>query len=115
MIDAKPIVDMLLAVPDSADEQAYIPAMEAAGLLHIREPLWHKHRLFKGSDLDVNLHVFFSHGSSEIPIMYMLAKRKLVVAAKLGPPGAACRCGRGHYLRLAFFRRCGGLARAARP
>jgi len=28
---AKPIVDMLLAVPDSADEQAYVPALEAAG------------------------------------------------------------------------------------
>jgi GrpB-like predicted nucleotidyltransferase (UPF0157 family) len=54
---AKPIIDMLLAVPDSADEQAYIPVMEAASyVLHIREPQWHEHRLFKGSDLDVNLH-----------------------------------------------------------
>lgn len=68
---AKPIIDMLLAVPDSADEQAYIPAMEAASyVLHIREPQWHEHRLFKGSDLDVNLHVF-SHGSSEIERMLL--------------------------------------------
>ena len=28
---AKPIVDILLAVPDSADEQAYVPALEAVG------------------------------------------------------------------------------------
>jgi GrpB-like predicted nucleotidyltransferase (UPF0157 family) len=36
---AKPIIDMLLAVADSADEPAYVPAMEAAGyMLRIREP-----------------------------------------------------------------------------
>lgn len=28
---AKPIIDMILAVADSADEPAYVPAMESAG------------------------------------------------------------------------------------
>jgi len=29
---AKPIIDIVLAVPDSADEPAYVPALEAAGM-----------------------------------------------------------------------------------
>ena len=58
---AKPIVDMLLAVADSADESAYVPPMEQAGyVLHVREPDWFEHRLFKGPDTAVNLHVFSS-------------------------------------------------------
>ena len=62
---AKPIVDMTLIVPDSADEAAYVPQLEAAGyFLRIREPDWHEHRLLKGPDTDVNLHVF-SRGSVE--------------------------------------------------
>src|SRR5215470_1881184 len=28
---AKPIIDILLAVPDSSDERAYVPALEAVG------------------------------------------------------------------------------------
>jgi len=56
---AKPIIDIDLVVPDSADEPAYVPAMEAAGYrLYIREPNWHEHRLFKGPDTNINLHVF---------------------------------------------------------
>ena len=44
---AKPIIDMLLAVADSADEAAYVPALEAAGyVLRIREPDWYEHRMF---------------------------------------------------------------------
>jgi GrpB-like predicted nucleotidyltransferase (UPF0157 family) len=63
---AKPKIDMLLAVADSSDEAAYVPALEAAGyVLHIREPDWHEHRLFKGPDTDINLHVF-SAGHPEI-------------------------------------------------
>jgi GrpB-like predicted nucleotidyltransferase (UPF0157 family) len=63
---AKPKIDILLAVADSADEEAYVPALEAAGYtLHIREPDWHQHRLLKGPDTDINLHVF-SSGSEEI-------------------------------------------------
>jgi len=63
---AKPLIDIVLAVSDSADEQAYVPDLEAAGyVLRIREPDWHQHRLFKGPDTDVNLHVF-SDGCDEI-------------------------------------------------
>ena len=56
---AKPIIDMLLVVPDSGDEAAYVPALQAAGyVLRIREPDWYEHRMFKGPDTNVNLHVF---------------------------------------------------------
>ncbi len=56
---AKPIIDIVLAVPDSADEGAYLPALEAGGyILRIREPGWFEHRMLKGPDADINLHVF---------------------------------------------------------
>jgi GrpB-like predicted nucleotidyltransferase (UPF0157 family) len=68
---AKPIIDMILAVADSADEPAYVPAMESAGyVLHIREPEWHQHRLFKGPDTNINLHVY-SFGCPEVEKMLM--------------------------------------------
>ncbi|GAB2966937.1 GrpB family protein [Amycolatopsis acidiphila] len=63
---AKPVIDVLLVVPDSADETSYVPALEAAGYrLAIREPHWNEHRCFKGPDTDVNLHVY-SPGCGEI-------------------------------------------------
>ena len=63
---AKPIIDILLAVNNSAEESAYVPALEAAGyVLRIREAEWHEHRMFKGPDTDINLHVF-SFGCPEI-------------------------------------------------
>ena len=66
---AKPLIDITLLVPNSADEAAYAPALEAAGyVLRIREPQWHEHRVFKGPDTDVNLHVF-SSGSVEFERM----------------------------------------------
>jgi GrpB-like predicted nucleotidyltransferase (UPF0157 family) len=75
-LPAKPIIDMLLAVADSADEPAYVPSMEAGGyVVRIREPDWHEHRVFKGPDTDINLHTF-SDGSSEI--VRMLAFRDRV-------------------------------------
>jgi hypothetical protein len=65
---AKPIVDILLAVPDSSDEPAYVPALAAAGyVLRIREPDWFEHRLFKGPGTDINLHVFTA-GAAEIDV-----------------------------------------------
>ncbi len=68
---AKPIIDILLAVADSADEGAYVPAMEAAGyVLRIREPDWYEHRMFKGPDAEINLHVF-SAGCPEIGRMVL--------------------------------------------
>jgi GrpB-like predicted nucleotidyltransferase (UPF0157 family) len=68
-LPAKPIIDMLLVVADSAREDAYVPPMEAAGyVLRIREPDWYEHRLFKGPDTNINLHVF-SAGCIEIDRM----------------------------------------------
>ena len=56
---AKPIIDIVLRVADSSNEPAYVPDLEAAGYrLRIREPDWYEHRLFKGPEVDVNMHVF---------------------------------------------------------
>ena len=68
---AKPIIDILLAVPDSANEQAYVPALESVGyVLRSREPDWFEHRLFKGPDTNINLHVF-TVGAAEIDRMLL--------------------------------------------
>lgn len=56
---AKPQLDILLVVRDSSDEQVFLPALEQRGyFLRIREPNWHQHRLLKGPDTNINLHVF---------------------------------------------------------
>jgi GrpB-like predicted nucleotidyltransferase (UPF0157 family) len=69
---AKPIIDLLLVVVDSADEPSYVPALEDAGyMLRIREPNWYEHRMCKGSDIGINLHVF-SLGCPEIDRMLLL-------------------------------------------
>jgi GrpB-like predicted nucleotidyltransferase (UPF0157 family) len=58
-LPAKPIIDIVLAVPDSTDEVAYVQPLESAGYrLTIREPEWMEHRLLKGPDTNINLHVF---------------------------------------------------------
>ena len=68
-LSAKPKIDIVLGVADTADEAAYVPDMEAAGyVLRIRESDWHEHRLFKGPDTDINLHVF-TVGCAEIERM----------------------------------------------
>ena len=72
---AKPTIDLLLVVADSAEEEAYTPALEAAGyVLRIREPDWYQHRMFKGPDTDINLHVF-SNGCPEIGRMLTFRDR----------------------------------------
>ncbi len=59
-------IDILLVVADSSDETTYVPALEAAGYrLQVREPEWYQHRMFKGPDTDINLHVYPS-GCPEI-------------------------------------------------
>ena len=78
---AKPIIDVVLTVADSADEDAYVPALEAAGYeLTIRERDWHEHRLLKGTDPEVNLHVF-SDGCPEIERMTAFRDRLRTNAA----------------------------------
>lgn len=58
-LPAKPIIDMVLEVADSSDEQAYVPDLEAAGyVLRIREPAWFEHRMLRDPDEHVHLHVF---------------------------------------------------------
>jgi GrpB-like predicted nucleotidyltransferase (UPF0157 family) len=72
---AKPIVDIVLAVPDSSDEEAYVPALEAAGyVLRVREPDWFEHRVLKPPDMSVNVHVF-SAGCPEIDRMLAFRDR----------------------------------------
>jgi GrpB-like predicted nucleotidyltransferase (UPF0157 family) len=74
-IPAKPTIDILLAVTDSTNERAYVPALEAQGYrLHIREPDWHQHRLLKRDRPPVNLHVF-TVGSNEIARMVAFRDR----------------------------------------
>lgn len=56
---AKPILDIVLVVANSADEASYVPALEQAGyVLRNREPAWYEHRVLKGVEPAVNLHVF---------------------------------------------------------
>ena len=66
---AKPVLDIVLAVPDSTNERAYLPQLEAAGYtLAIREPDWYEHRVVKDTDPRVNVHIF-SAGCEEIARM----------------------------------------------
>lgn len=52
---AKPILDVLLLVQDIEDEAAYVPALEAAGLvLRVREPA---HRMLRTPELTAHVHV----------------------------------------------------------
>jgi GrpB-like predicted nucleotidyltransferase (UPF0157 family) len=58
-LPAKPIIDIVLEVNDSADESAYVPDLESVGYeLRIREPEWFEHRMLKAPGDSVNLHVF---------------------------------------------------------
>ena len=63
-LPAKPLIDILLQVADTADEASYVPALEAAGFrLRVREPEGLEHRMlrrrtFEGDRQDVNLHVY---------------------------------------------------------
>lgn len=63
-LPAKPIIDVILAVPDTSVEDAYLPALADAGFpLRIREPEWHQHRccynrIGSGHKRNVNLHIY---------------------------------------------------------
>jgi len=60
-LSAKPIIDMVLAVEDSADESSYVPPLEEQGfILRAREPAWFQHRFLtlKSDDMVWQLHVF---------------------------------------------------------
>jgi GrpB-like predicted nucleotidyltransferase (UPF0157 family) len=73
---AKPIVDILLVVEDSADEASYVPALEEAGyVLRMREPDFDEHRMVRTPERGVHLHVF-SPGSPGIE-RYLLLRDRL--------------------------------------
>jgi GrpB-like predicted nucleotidyltransferase (UPF0157 family) len=58
-LPAKPVIDVNLTVADSADEPAWLPALEAVGFeLVIREPWWHEHRCVNHEEPRCNVHVF---------------------------------------------------------
>jgi GrpB-like predicted nucleotidyltransferase (UPF0157 family) len=75
-LPAKPVIDIVLAVPDSADEPGYLPDLEAAGyVLRVREPDWHEHRMLaRRAEIAVQVHVFTA-GSSEIDRMLAFRDR----------------------------------------
>lgn len=63
---AKPIIDILAVVPDSADESTYLPQLEGAGyVLRVREPEWNEHRMLRTPERDAHVHVL-SAGCPEI-------------------------------------------------
>jgi GrpB-like predicted nucleotidyltransferase (UPF0157 family) len=71
-LPAKPLIDINMVVADTTDEDAYVPPLEAIGYeLRVREPDWHQHRLLRGFDPPVNLHVF-NPGCEEIDRMLLL-------------------------------------------
>ncbi|MEO5939666.1 MAG: GrpB family protein [Candidatus Limnocylindrales bacterium] len=58
---AKPIIDITMTVSDVNDEPGWVPDLEAAGyrlVIREQEPDWYDHRVFKGPDTNINLHVF---------------------------------------------------------
>lgn len=75
-LSAKPIIDILLIVKDSSNEDKYLKKMEAAEYqLRVREPDFHEHRMFRTKEKDVHIHIF-SEGSPEID-RYLLFRNRL--------------------------------------
>jgi GrpB-like predicted nucleotidyltransferase (UPF0157 family) len=71
---AKPVIDIVLVVADSADESKYVPALESAGFqLRHREPSWYEHRFLVDAP-NVQIHVF-SVGSPEVERMLLFRDR----------------------------------------
>lgn len=89
-LGAKPLIDINLVVADTTAEEAYVPQLEAIGyVLRVREPDWFEHRLLRGFNPPVNLHVF-PRGCEEVERMLLLrnwlrgndADRELYARAK---------------------------------
>jgi GrpB-like predicted nucleotidyltransferase (UPF0157 family) len=65
-LPAKPIIDVILVVANSADEASYLPALEAAGYqLRVRDPRDNEHRMVRTPTRDVHVHIY-SAGCEEI-------------------------------------------------
>ena len=73
---AKPIIDVLLVVEDSSDEDSYLPALEDAGyVLRVRERDFYEHRMLRTPEKDVHVHVY-SPDSPEVD-RYLLLRDHL--------------------------------------
>lgn len=63
---AKSIIDILVVVQDSANEDSYLPQLLVAGYeLRVREPDWHEHRMLRTPARDVHIRIY-STGCPEI-------------------------------------------------
>jgi GrpB-like predicted nucleotidyltransferase (UPF0157 family) len=66
---AKAIIDILVVVPNSADESSYIPPFASLGYsLRVRDPKFFEHRMLRTAARNVHAHVF-SPGAPEIARM----------------------------------------------
>ena len=71
---AKPVIDIVLVVADSADEATYVPDLEAAGYrLRHREPSWYEHRFLVDAASRANPCVLA--GSVEVDRMLLFRDR----------------------------------------
>jgi GrpB-like predicted nucleotidyltransferase (UPF0157 family) len=72
---AKPVIDIVLVVTNSADETEYLPDLAAAGyVLQFREPDWYEHRFLCDHNPEVQVHVF-TVGSPEVERMLLFRDR----------------------------------------
>lgn len=56
---AKPIIDILVVVKNSADEPTYLRQLQAAGyVLRVREPDWNEHRMLRTASAGVHVHIY---------------------------------------------------------
>ncbi|MBD1583324.1 GrpB family protein [Pseudoalteromonas sp. S16_S37] len=75
---AKPIIDIVVVVNDSADEGSYLqPLLDAGYQLRVREPLFFEHRMVRTPERDVHIHIF-SAGCQEVE-RYLLLRNYLRV------------------------------------
>ncbi|PWT92611.1 MAG: hypothetical protein C5B55_05985 [Blastocatellia bacterium] len=72
---AKPIIDILAVVRDSADESSYVPQLSSAGYsLRVREPNFFEHRMLRTAARDVHVHIY-SSDASEIDRLILFRDR----------------------------------------
>jgi len=63
---AKPIIDILVVVPDASDESTYLPQLQKVGyVLRVREPDFHEHRMLRTPKKDAHIHIY-SPNSPEV-------------------------------------------------
>ena len=71
-LDAKPCIDIQMAVADPEDQSTYLPELEEIGYGLLADRVdradRHEHRLLKGSRVNVNLHVFHEDSAGLEPM-----------------------------------------------